>query len=130
DRASQGSVHVARVLADINLPLRIDFDAIRVNMADIVGEIVEVHEYSPNRQCGAWSDLELDQPVHLGLHDIQDLAVFRDGETVGAVHVGGLLRDRGVRRHIKDLAIDHGARGSRSGEVYAAVTVRREVVRT
>src|ERR1700678_3546741 len=65
----------------------------------------------------------------LGFDDVQDLAVLRDRHTVGAFHILRLLLDRPVRRKVKNLAVDHGTRMPRGGEVNAAMGIRGKVVR-
>ena len=38
---------IAGILADIDLAFGIDLDAIRIDMADVVGEIVQIQEQAP-----------------------------------------------------------------------------------
>ncbi len=69
-------MHVARVLANINLTFRIDLDAIRVDVNDIVREIVKVHKHASVGECRSRSDFKLQQAVPLGFHNVKNLAVL------------------------------------------------------
>ena len=92
-------------------------------------ELIEIQKDAAVRKRRIGRDLELNQPVILGLDRIQDLTVIGNHDTVGAVHVGRLLGDRAVGREVKDLAVDHRAgRGAGAREVDAPVTVGRKVV--
>ena len=103
------------------LPLAASGSKILIDMTDVAGKIVKVDKQAPVRQCGTRSNLELQQPVSLGFNDIKNIAILRDGQTVGAVHIACFLRDRSIWRQIKDLAVDHRARIT---DAFAAGEVR------
>jgi len=49
---------LACALADVDLPARVNFDAIGPNVHGVMDEIVEVHEYAPIRERTVRADLE------------------------------------------------------------------------